>query len=195
MSHALARRSPASAARSDPIFGIARRRGNPPPLAASRPPANRRRLRRRSGMRRPPSRKDRLERLPPPEPRSADVLQARGVPVEPRARRRLSGLNRPRDGLDVAGLRIDVERGRIVPHHRHDGLGVRGRPAGAAVAAPGLVIHELARTGRSRPGRRAGYCGSLRRQIPLSRTAGCPPMARSLAFAVSPSPSNLRNAR
>ena len=61
-----------------------------------------------------PSRNDRLERFPPPEPWRADVSEACGVPVEPGARRRLSSLNRARDGVDVARLRIDVERGRIV---------------------------------------------------------------------------------
>ena len=78
------------------------------------------------------------------ESRGADVPEAGGVPVEAGARRRLARLNRPRDRLDIAQLRIDVERGRIVPHHRHDRGRVRGRPAGAAVAAPGLVTHKLA---------------------------------------------------
>src|SRR5271167_5016451 len=76
-------------------------------------PANGRRLSWRSGMRLPIARKDRLERFFPPEPWSANVFQARGVPIEPRARRRFSGLDGPRDGVDIPGLGVDVERGRI----------------------------------------------------------------------------------
>lgn len=86
---------------------------------------------------------DRLQLLLRPEFRSADFSQAGGVPIEACARRRLAGLYRLRDRRDVVRLGIDVHRRRHVFHDREDCRGVRPRPAGAAIAAPGAVVHQL----------------------------------------------------
>jgi len=44
---------------------------------------------------------DRLEGFLWPKFRGADLLQARGVPIKSRARRRPAGLHRLRDGGDI----------------------------------------------------------------------------------------------
>src|SRR3954447_25011970 len=92
----------------------------------------------------PVLRDDRLEGLPRPEFRFADLLETGCVPVEPRLRRRTAGGCRFCDRRDVAGFGIDVDRRRLALLHRHDLPGVGRRPAGAAVAAAAGIVRQLA---------------------------------------------------
>src|SRR5262245_7977649 len=71
----------------------------------SLPLANRYWPRRRCGMIPFVLGKDRLESFLRPKFRGADLLQARGVPIKSRARRRPPGLHRLRDGADVVRFR------------------------------------------------------------------------------------------
>src|SRR5262245_14805118 len=85
---------------------------------------------------------NRLESFLWPEFRSADFLQAGGIPIESRARRRPACRHGFRDGIDVVRFWIDVNR-RWILHHGNNLFGVRQRPRRAAVAAPAGVVHQL----------------------------------------------------
>lgn len=87
---------------------------------------------------------DRLERLSRPEFRRADFLQAGCVPIGASVRQRTARRHDLRNGGDVARFRVDVERSRIVLHHRDDLPRIRRRPTGAAIAAAAGIIHQFA---------------------------------------------------